>query len=119
LFRNPGYEFIVNGNKGNKMYFYLKENLQNKYIDFNQTPHIYLMLFKVKENDTNAYELVYDGSELPCSFWGFYIENIELTAGRYILLCMNHNKKESMQFEVIIHSELAIINGLRERNWDY
>lgn len=106
LFKNPSYHFILS--QKTKCYFYLKEQHKNKNIDFTSVPHIFLSLYKIDTN--NTFSLIYTGESLPCSFWGFYIENIELEAGKYVIVCLNHTKCETLKFELLIHSNNKITN---------
>ena len=106
LFKNPSYHFTLS--QKTKCYFYLKEYHKNKTIDFTSVPHIFLTLYKIDTN--NNFSLIYTGESLPCSFWGFYIENIELEAGKYVIICLNHTKCETLKFELLIHSNSKICN---------
>ena len=105
LFKNPSYQFSLN--QKTRMYFYLKEYHKNKTINFSSIPHIFLALYKV-DSSNSKFSIIYDGANLPCSFWGFYIEDIELEPGKYVIICLNHTKYESLKYELLIHSNYKI-----------
>ena len=104
----PSYEFVIK-NK-NICCFFLKEN---KKICENESlinsPYIFLKIYK-KEKLNNNYKIIFNGQNSFCSLWGFFIDNLELEPGKYIIVCINKMINNDSKYKLIIQSLSPIYN---------
>ena len=104
----PSYEFVIK-NK-NICCFFLKEN---KKICENESlinsPYIFLKIYK-KEKLNNNYKVIFNGQNSFCSLWGFFIDNLELEPGKYIIVCINKMINNDSKYKLIIQSLSPIYN---------
>ena len=108
IYNFPSYEFEIK-NKNICCFFLKDEKKINDNESLINSLDIYLKIYK-KDKINNTFKLVYNGQNGFCSLWGFFINNLELDLGKYIITCVNKSITNNSKYKLIIQSLSPIYN---------